>query len=118
MHHTTLRDLHDTDDHLDLLLKLQELEKDHDERELYPDSFMREYTDFATWDAFERRLAGTPGAAQAAFLADTTRFSCLEQMEGTALELLIARKFGPGGSWRPAPASSRERAARRLRLLP
>jgi hypothetical protein len=117
MHPTTQMHSHDPDDDLtELGLKLQELEREHDEHELFPDAFMAEYTDFTTWDAFARRLAATPRSERAALLASCTRFSCYEQMEGTALESLIARKFGVGRP--PARPPTRERSAEHLRLLP
>jgi hypothetical protein len=78
---------------LEIAQKLDELEKEHDEGELFPDSFMQEFTDFDTWDAFKRRLEATPKRLRDEFVARTTRFSCHLEMEAMALELLVARKF-------------------------
>lgn len=86
------------DEMLEIALKLGELERDHDEEELFPDAFMREFTEFSTWDAFKRRLAATPRGERPGFVAQTTRFSCYEEMEGMALERLIARKFARHGA--------------------
>ena len=77
---------------LEIALKLTELERDHDEDELFPDAFMQEFTAFETWDVFKRLLAATPRGERVDFVARTTRFSCFEEMEGMALERLVARK--------------------------
>ena len=78
---------------LEIAQKLDELEREHEDAELFPDAFMQEFTDFDTWDAFKCRLAATPRRHRHDFVARTTRFSCYEEMEGMALELLVARKF-------------------------
>lgn len=83
---------------IEIALKLDELERAHDDEELFPDGFMREFTEFPTWDAFKRLLAATPRGERAGFVARTTRFSCYEEMEGMALERLIARKFARCGA--------------------
>lgn len=78
---------------LEIAQKLDELEREHETDELFPDSFMQEFTDFSTWDAFKRRFDATPRRLRVEFVDRTTRFSCYEEMEGMALELLVARKF-------------------------
>lgn len=77
----------------DLARKLWELERDHDEEDLYPNMFMQEFTDFPTWDEFKRRLAATPRRERDAFVTQTTRFGCYEEMEGMALERLVVDKL-------------------------
>lgn len=94
MNNATFRgsdDIHE--DMREIALKLDELEREHEEDELFPDAFMQEFTQFSTWDAFKRRLAATPRRDRLEFVSRTTRFSCYEEMEGMALELLVARKF-------------------------
>lgn len=77
----------------DLARKLWELERDHEEEELYPSMFMLEFTDFSTWDEFKLRLAATPRFERDAFVTQTTRFGCYEEMEGMALERLVVHKL-------------------------
>lgn len=79
------------DEFIDLARKLRELERDHDEEELYPSLFMHEFTDFSSWDEFKRRLAATPRGERDSFVMQTTRFGCYEEMEGMALERLVVR---------------------------
>lgn len=78
---------------LEIAQKLDELEREHEDAELFPDAFMQEFTDFDSWEEFKRRLAATPRRLRQEFVAGATRFSCYEEMEGMALELLVARKF-------------------------
>ena len=81
------RDEHEDTD-AELALKLRELEREDEEEEghLFPQSFMREFTDFKTWDEFKVRLAATPRAERKSFVTSTTRFASYEDMERTALE--------------------------------
>lgn len=91
-------DLDDPDEEFaDLARKLWELERDHEEEELYPNMFMQEFTDFSTWDEFKLRLAATPRFERDAFVTRTTRFGCYEEMEGMALERLVVHKLARGG---------------------
>lgn len=56
--------------------------------ELFSDAFMREHTDFATWDDFKRLLAATPRAERDVFVRRTTHFSCFREMEALALAVV------------------------------
>lgn len=94
--------IHDSDDTLEIALTLMELEREHDEDELFPDAFMQEFTEFQTWDTFKRLLAATPRDQRTDFVTRTTCFSCFEEMEGMALEQLVARKIARGGHGRGA----------------
>ncbi len=90
----------DTDPELvGLALKLQKLERDDQEGEdnLFPESFMQEFTDYQTWDEFRIHLAATPRSEREAFVTRTTRFVSYEVMERTALERLRAGAFSMGG---------------------
>lgn len=72
--------------------------------ELFSDAFMRENTQFETWDQFKRRLAATPRDERDAFVLKTTRFSSFNEMERVALGLLElshhpASLAGTAGRW-------------------
>ena len=89
----TRDDREDTDPELaELALKLRELEGDQEDDPLFPESFMREFTDFETWDDFKVRLAATSPAERDLFVTSTTRFASFEAMERTALERLNSAK--------------------------
>jgi hypothetical protein len=88
------RDDHDDIDPelVELALKLRALERDDPEEDnLFPDSFMQEFTDFQTWDEFRVHLAATPRPEREAFVTRTTRFASYEVMERKALEQLRAK---------------------------
>lgn len=89
------RDDHDDNDPelARLALELRNLERDHDDDgSLFPGTFMRAFTDFATWDEFKVRLAATPRPERDAFMASTTRFASFAEMERAALERLGAAR--------------------------
>ena len=88
------RDDHDhTDPELvELALKLRQLERGQEEEDdLFPESFMQEFTDFRTWDEFRVCLAATPRPEREVFVMRTTRFASYEDMERTAIESLRAK---------------------------
>lgn len=77
--------------------KLRELENEPDEDGLYPECFMREFTDFTSWDQFKVRLAATPRPEREVFMQGVTRFASYEEMERVALERLTRRRSGTLG---------------------
>jgi Lon protease-like protein len=56
--------------------------------ELFSDAFMREHTEFESWDVFKRLLAATPRNERDMFVKNTTHFSCFREMEAMALAVV------------------------------
>ena len=63
--------------------------------ELFSDDFMREHTDFTTWDDFKRLLAATPRSERDEFVKRTTHFSCFREMEALALAVVERGERAP-----------------------
>ena len=92
------RNDHDAPDQgrVELAGRLWELDGGHENGGLFPDAFVRAFTDFESWDEFKVRLAATPRTERDRFMATTTRFASYEEMERTALARLAGRHAAGG----------------------